>query len=88
MQSAQAIGAAYYFDLAPRDYILADGAIELVIEGAPWSAFIIRRKATSLSSPTGRIVRELKNRLAEAGKSVAICKHIRRARRASQAATV
>jgi len=40
MQSAQAISAAYDFDLAPRDYTLADGAIELVIEGAPWSAFI------------------------------------------------
>ena len=40
MQSAQAISAAYYFDLAARDYILADGAIELVIEGVPWSAFI------------------------------------------------
>ena len=40
MQSTQAITAAYDFDLAARDYTLADGAIELVIEGAPWSAFI------------------------------------------------
>ena len=40
MQSAQAISAADYFDLTARDYILADGAIELVIERAPWSAFI------------------------------------------------
>ena len=40
MQSAQAIRAAYYFDLAARDYILADGAIELVIERVPCSAFI------------------------------------------------
>jgi len=40
MQSAQAISAAYDFDLTARDYTLADGAIELVIEGAPWSAFI------------------------------------------------
>ena len=40
MQSAQAISAAYYFDLAARDYILADCAIELVIEGVPCSAFI------------------------------------------------
>jgi len=39
-QSAQAISAAYYFDLAARDYFLADGAIELVIEGVPCSAFI------------------------------------------------
>src|SRR5438046_4516634 len=40
MQSAQAVCAAYYFDLAARDYTLADGAIDLVIEGAPLSAFI------------------------------------------------
>ena len=40
MQSAQAISAAYYFDLAARDYSLADGAIELVIEGVPCPAFI------------------------------------------------
>jgi len=40
MQSAQAVSAAYYFNLAARDYILADGAIELVIEGVPCSALI------------------------------------------------
>ena len=40
MQSAQAISAAYYFNLAARDYSLAAGAIELVIEGVPCSAFI------------------------------------------------
>ena len=40
VQRAQAISAAYYFDLATRDYTLADGAIELVIEGVPCSAFI------------------------------------------------
>ena len=40
VQSAQAISAAYYFDLAARDYTLANGAIELVIEGVPCSAFI------------------------------------------------
>ncbi len=39
-QSAKAISTAYYFDLAARDYFLADGAIELVIEGVPRSAFI------------------------------------------------
>jgi hypothetical protein len=38
--TAQAISAARHFDLAARDYILADGAIELVIEGVPSSAFI------------------------------------------------
>ena len=40
MQSAQAISAAYDFDLTAGDYTLADGAIEAVIERAPWSAFI------------------------------------------------
>jgi hypothetical protein len=40
MQSAQAISAAYYCNLAARDYILADGAIELVIERVPCSASI------------------------------------------------
>ena len=40
MQSAQAIRAAYDFDLTAGDYTLADGAIEAVIERAPWSAFI------------------------------------------------
>jgi hypothetical protein len=40
MQSAQAIGAAYYFDSAAREYILADSAIEPVIEEVPYSAFI------------------------------------------------
>jgi len=40
MQSSQAISATYDFDLAARDYTLADGAIEPVIEGVPWSAFI------------------------------------------------
>src|SRR2546423_1833575 len=40
MQSAQAISAAYYFDLAARDYSLTAGAIELIIERVPCSAFI------------------------------------------------
>jgi hypothetical protein len=40
MQSAQSVSAAYYFDLAARDYSLADGAIELVIKRVPCSAFI------------------------------------------------
>ena len=48
MQSAQASSAAYYFDLAARDYILADGAIELVIEGAPCSAFIEPSQSSEL----------------------------------------
>jgi len=48
MQSAQAISAAYYFDLAARDYILADGAIELVVEGVPWWAFIEPSQSSEL----------------------------------------
>ena len=40
MQSAQAVSAAYYFDLTARDYSLAAGAIELIIERIPCSAFI------------------------------------------------
>ena len=40
MQSAQAISAAYDFNLAARDFILADSAIDSVVEAIPWSAFI------------------------------------------------
>jgi hypothetical protein len=40
MQSAQSVSAAYYFNLAARDYSLGAGAIELVVEGVPCSAFI------------------------------------------------
>jgi len=40
MQSAQTVCASYDFDLAARDYTFADGAIELIIEGVPCSAFI------------------------------------------------
>ena len=40
VQSPQTISAAYYFDLTARDYSLADGAIQLVVEGVPCSAFI------------------------------------------------
>jgi hypothetical protein len=49
VQSAQAISAAYYFDLAAGDYILADGAIELVIEGVPCSALIEPSQSSELS---------------------------------------
>jgi hypothetical protein len=49
MQSAQAISAAYYFDLAARDYSLADGAIELIIEGVPCSAFIEPSQSSELT---------------------------------------
>ena len=40
MQSAQSVSAAYYFDVAARDYTLAAGAIKLVVEGGPCPAFI------------------------------------------------
>jgi len=40
MQSAQSVSAAYYFDPPARDYTLAAGAIELVLEGVPCPAFI------------------------------------------------
>jgi len=50
-QSAQAISAAYYFDLAARDESLADGAIELVIEGVPWSVFIDPSQSRELLFP-------------------------------------
>jgi len=39
-QSAQAIGAAYDFDLPARDHSLADGAIALLVERAPWPALV------------------------------------------------
>ena len=48
MQRAQAISAAYYFDLAARDYSLADGAIELVVERVPCSAFIEPSQSSEL----------------------------------------
>ena len=48
VQSAQAISAAYYFDLAARGYILADGAIEPVIEGVPCSAFLEPSQSSEL----------------------------------------
>jgi len=40
VQSAQAISAAYYCNLAARDNIFVDGAVELVIERVPCSASI------------------------------------------------
>jgi hypothetical protein len=39
-QSVQAISTAHYFNLATRDFMLADGAIESVVEAIPWSALI------------------------------------------------
>ena len=40
MQSAETISAAYDFNLAARDFMFADGAIESVVEAIPWSALI------------------------------------------------
>ncbi len=48
MQGAQAISASNYFDLAARDYILADGAIESVVEAIPWSALIDPSQSSEL----------------------------------------
>jgi hypothetical protein len=48
MQGAQAISAANYFDLAARDYILADGAIKSVVEAIPWSALIDPSQSSEL----------------------------------------
>jgi hypothetical protein len=49
VQCAQAIRAAYYLDLAARDYVLADGAIEPVIERVPSSAFIEPSQGSELT---------------------------------------
>jgi hypothetical protein len=51
MQSAQAISAAYDFDFAARHYALADGAVELIIEGVPWPAFIDPPQSRKLTFP-------------------------------------
>ena len=75
MQSAQAISAAYYFDLAARDYILADGAIELVVEGVPCSAFIEPSQSCELIFCARWIGCEGESMLAMVANSVAICKN-------------
>src|SRR5438132_3803721 len=48
MQSAQAISAAYDFNLAARDFMLADGAIESVVKALPWSALIDPSQSSEL----------------------------------------
>ena len=71
VQSAQAIRAAYYFDLVARDYILADGAIELIIEGVPCAACIEPSQSCELifcarsNRPRGRkrLVASVKDKL-------------------------
>jgi len=80
VQSAQVISAAYYFDLAARDYIPADSAIELVVEGVPCSAFIEPSQSCEL------IFCDWSDRLrgrkpaADGANSVAICKNTAAAR--------
>jgi len=77
MQSAQDISAAYYFDLAARDESLADGAIELVIEGVPCSVFIDPSQSRELLFPASRIGCDGRITLPTPANSVAICKNIR-----------
>ena len=48
MQSAQAISAAYDFNLAARDFMLADGAIKSVVKAIPWSALINPSQSSEL----------------------------------------
>jgi len=47
-QSPQAISATYYVDLATRDYVLANSAVELVIEGVPCPPFIEPSQSSQL----------------------------------------
>src|SRR5881392_2639370 len=59
MQSAQTVSAAYDFDLAARDYALADRAIEPVSERLPCSAFKDGAKLRAyLLRPIGSAARE------------------------------
>ena len=48
MQSAETISAAYDFNLAARDFMFADGAIESVVEAIPWSALIDPSQSSEL----------------------------------------
>jgi hypothetical protein len=75
MQRAEAVSAAYYFDLAARDYILADGAIELVIEGVPCSAFIEPSQSSELIFCARSDRLRGRNMLPMVANSVAICKN-------------
>lgn len=47
-QSAQAIAAAYDFDLPSRDHSFADGAIALVVERAPRAALVNAAQSSEL----------------------------------------
>ncbi len=75
MQSAQAISAAYYFDLTARDYSLAAGAIELIIERIPCSAFIEPSQSCELIFCARLDWLRGRSMLAMVANSVAICKN-------------
>ena len=68
MQSAQSVSAAYYCNLAARDNIFADGAVELVIEGVPCSAFIQPSQSCELTFCARLDRLRGRNHAADAGK--------------------
>jgi len=74
--SAQAISAAYYFDLAARDYTLTEGAIELVIEGVPCSAFIESSQSRELIFCARSDQLRGRKHAADGANFVATCKNI------------
>ena len=74
MQSAQTVSAAYDFDLAARDYALADRAIEPVTERLPCSAFIKTAQSCELIFCGHRIRCEGRDMLRIVANFVAICK--------------
>jgi hypothetical protein len=88
-QSAQAISAAYYFDLAARDYFLADSAIELVIEGSSMPGFYraVAKQRAYLLRPVGPDARN-KTRFEPWQISLRLARILASARRAREAATV
>jgi len=83
MQSAQAISAAYDFNLTARDFMLADGAIESVVKAIPWSALINPSQSSELifcyrsdrlrgrkhAADGGKFRRDCKNRASARGRA-------------------
>ena len=88
MQSAQSVSAAYYFDPPARDYTLAAGAIELVVEGVPFSASIEPSQSCELIF-CARLDRpcEGESMAPMVASSVAICKNKAGARRGTVVST-
>ena len=76
MQSAQSVSAAYYCNLAARDNIFADGAIELVIEGVPCSAFIEPSQSRELIFCARSDQLRGRKHAADGANFVATCKNI------------